>query len=357
MLAIVGAVEVSIVRTGPMFLESIGYSWTLTARAAQEQAPGCGVLVLGDSQAKFGLSPRVLSEVTGQRSYNLAMPAAAAPATEAVLRRVLDAGARPSAVVLDLKGGLLVGGPSYSLALLPHFFSASDALRLIARERRVSFASELLLRMALPSYRSRFDLRAALRGEAGKSREHNVLVRRQEAVNDGAYLAMPAPGPRAGVTEAEHKTFMTYGFHADRINAVYARDLIAMAAANRAMTYLLLPPAYPELFRRRVQTGAEAKYLAFIRSLQDGHPGLTVLDARESGYHEGLFIDRLHLDALAAVALSEDVAAVLRRDLDAPGPNPPRRWVRLPDYRERPLPGWLEHTEMSRARIAAEVKE
>jgi hypothetical protein len=357
MLVMVGAIETSIAGAGERFLGEVGYSWSLTARAAREQAPGCGVLVLGDSQAKFGLSPRVLSEVTGQRSYNLAMPAAAAPAIEAVLRRALDAGARPSAVVLDLKGGLLIGGPNYSLGLLPHCFSASDALRLIARERKVSFASELLLRMALPSYRSRFDLRAALRDESGKSREQNALVRRQAAVNDGAYLAMPALGPRTGVTEAEHKAFTTHGFYADPVNATYARALIAMAAAHGARTYLLLPPAYPELLRRRVQTGAEAKYLGFIRSLQDDHPGLTVLDARESGYHEGLFIDRLHLDALAAVALSEGVATVLRRDLDAPGSSPPKRWVRLPDYRERPLPGWLEHNEMSRARIAAEVRE
>jgi hypothetical protein len=251
----------------------------------------------------------------------------------------------------------VLGDSQAKFGLSPRVLSATDALRLIARERSVSFASDLLLRMALPSYSSRFELRAALRGEGDKLRDDNALARRQMAVNDGAYLAMPAPGPRSVVTEAEHKTFMTHGFAANRVNVVYARDVVATAAARGARTYLLLPPAYPEFYRRRVQTGAEAKYLAFIRALQDDHPGLTVLDARESGYHEGLFVDRLHLDCLGAVALSEDVAAVLRRDLDAPGPNPPRRWVRLPDYRERPLPGWLEHVELSRSRIAEGARQ
>jgi hypothetical protein len=361
MLALVAAVEAAVARDGARFLDSISYSWSLTARAARERAPGCGVLVLGDSQAKYALIPRVLTEGTGLRSYNLAMPAATAPATLAVLRRALDAGARPKAVVFDLKGGLLVGGPIYSVVVFPHVLSPADALRLIVRTRSKSFASLLLLRSALPSYRCRTevreDLKASLRGGVSQYRQDNAVVERQSAVNDGAYIGLPVPGPRPEVSEAEYRDYKMKAFAAHRVNAAYAREVATTAAAAGAKVYLLLPPAFPKFFERRVKTGAEAKYEAFIRSLQDHHPGLTVLDARTSGYHEALFADRLHVNALAALALSEDVAAVLRRDLAAPGPNPPKRWVRLRAYRDRPLPDWVEHVDLSRARVADKVRK
>ena len=71
-----------------------------------------------------------------------------------------------------------------------------------------------------------------------------------------------------------------------------------------------------------------------------------MLDARESGYPASVFVDPIHLDSRGTLALSADVAAVLRDDLDRPGePRPPKRWVRLPDYRERPWPADLEDVE------------
>src|SRR5262249_51219524 len=159
----------------------------------------------------------------------------------------------------------------------------------------------------------REDLKAALRATVSRHRQENAVVGRQMMVNEGAFINVPALAPLPALSEADCKAHLTEGFIAHRVNAAYAPEIVATAAAAGAKVSLMLPPASPKLFERRVRTGAEAKYEAFIRSLQDCHPGLTVLDARTSGYTEGLFADWLHVNARAALALSEDVAAVLRR--------------------------------------------
>jgi hypothetical protein len=148
---------------------------------------------------------------------------------------------------------------------------------------------------------------------------------------------------------------MSRGFEVHRINRAYARRLVALAQSSGARTYLLLPPMVPQLYERRALTGAEAKYEAFVRTLQDEFSGLTVLDARGSSYPPSAFIDPIHLNAKGALAVSEGVGAVLRRDLDGRGPVEPRRWIHLPGYRDRPLPDWVEHVELSRARLGTSL--
>lgn len=359
-VALVAAVEASIVRAGPRFLDPVGYCWALAAEAAKTEAPGCGVLLVGDSLVKHGLAPRVVSEKTSQRAYNLAIPAAPAPATEAVLRRAFDAGARPDAVVVDLKPGLLAGGPKYSLRYWPQVLSPSDAVRLAMTTGSSSFAGELLLHAALPSFRSRHEIRgdlmAALGGETGPLRKLNALGERHWSVNEGANLATPRADYSGDVSEAEHTRYLSRGFSAHRVNAMYARRIIGLALDRGAKTYLLLPPAVPQLMERRTRTGAEGKYEAFVEKLRKEFPQLTVLDARASGYPPSAFVDPVHLSALGALALSDDVADVLRRDLDAHDRKPAGAWVRLPAYRERPLPDALEHVELSRARLEGKTK-
>jgi hypothetical protein len=359
MLALVAAIEAALEGAGPRFHDQLCDCWALSARAARTEAPSADILVLGDSLAKHGLVPRVLNEVTGRRAYSLATPAAPAAAAEALLRRALDAGARPSAVVFDLKQGLLLGSPHFSLKYWPQVLSPLGAVRLAVELRKGAHVGELLAGMTLPSFRYRHEVRGdllcALQGQTSPWRSLNALGRRHWAVNDGAHLATPRPSYDGVVSEDEHWTYMSRGFEVHRANRTYARRLVALAESSGARAYLLLPPMVPQLSERRLKTGAEAKYEAFIRTLQDEFPGLTVLDGRSSGYPPSAFIDPVHLNARGALAVSEGVGSVLRRDLDGRGPVEPRRWVRLPDYHDKPLPDWVEHVELSRARLGAAV--
>ncbi len=116
---------------GARFLDPVASCWALAARDATTHAPGRDVLLIGDSLVKHGLAPALLDQTAGSNSYNLAIAAGPAPATEALLRHALAAGVRPRAVVFDLKAGLLAGGPRYSLRQWPHVLDPLDAWRLI----------------------------------------------------------------------------------------------------------------------------------------------------------------------------------------------------------------------------------
>ena len=353
--ALILMVESAVISAGPRFLDPVAYCWSLAEADARLRAPGCEVLLVGDSLVKHGLAPRVLSAVTHRPTWNLAVAAGPAPATEALLRRALDSGARPKAVVFDLKPGLLAGGPKFALRYWPQILSPSETLRLIRAARSTSFAAELIVTTALPTFRSRHEIRgdlsAALAGATGPLRDLNALGARHWSVNGGANLATPRADYSGDVTEADHKQFLSQWFAAHRVNAAAARRVAALACRQGSKAYLLLPPTVPKLMERRLATGTEAKYEAFVRSLQAEFPSLIVLDARASGYPPSAFVDQIHLSVTGALALSDDVAQVLRHDLDAAGPSSSGRWVRLPEYRERPLPDDLEHVELSRARL------
>jgi len=333
-------------------------SWAFSAAAARGPAARSAVLCLGDSLAKHGLIPSVIASGTGRSSYNLATAAGPAPATYFLFRRAVESGARPVAVVFDLKPGLLAGGPKFRTRAWQELLDPREAVELIRATRSPAFAAELLAGSISPSLRSRHELRAnvagALRGEGSTVRALAALCLRNWSVNLGANLATPRPSYDGRVTEAEHAEHLSQGFHAQRANADYARRLVALAAETGARAYLLIPPFTPELRARRLATGADAGYDAFVRSLQSRHPGLTVLDARDGDYPASVFVDPIHLDARGAVTLSAEVAAAIRPDLDRPRtPATPGRWLRLPPYRPVDRPPGLEDVEQSRAFLAA----
>lgn len=358
MLVLILGVESFVILGGPRFLDPVAFSWSWSASAAVDKAPGSDILVLGDSLAKHGLVPRVIEEATGRIAYNLAVAAGPVPVTQTILRRALDSGAKPSAIIFDLKPGMMVGGPRYATRYWPQVLSFPELLGLARMARSGLFTAELFTGLLLPSYRSRHEIRgeimAALRNETGPLRAINSLCRRNWSVNQGANLATRRPAYQGIVTESEHEEHLSSRFSAHRVNAEYARRLVAMAATHNIKTYLIIPPFVPEIQSRRYKSGSAAKYTLFVKSLQDRFPGLTVLDASDSSYPASVFVDPIHLDAGGAVALSADLADILQRDLNNPKLSPQkRRWISLPPYRRRSLPAEIEDVETSRERLDA----
>src|SRR5262249_14227393 len=75
----------------------------LNARYAVDQTrtlDDCQVLCLGDSQVKFGIDPWTIEGGSGFRARNLAIASSPTPTSYLLLRRALDAGARPSAILV-----------------------------------------------------------------------------------------------------------------------------------------------------------------------------------------------------------------------------------------------------------------
>ena len=77
--------------------------WAYGGRAASRRAPDAEILCFGDSMIKFGMAPRVLEDRLGRRAFNLALYAGSPTASYFLLRRPLESGAKPAAVLVDFQ--------------------------------------------------------------------------------------------------------------------------------------------------------------------------------------------------------------------------------------------------------------
>jgi hypothetical protein len=217
-----------------------------------------------------------------------------------------------------------------------------------------SLFAAIALGRALPSYRSRLEVRqaivAALRGEEPPMRPINRVCRRNWTMNQGANVAARNPAFLGTVSPKQHKTLLSHLWYCHRANAAYIRRFMELTAARGIPVYWLLPPLSPELQARREQTGAEAGYEAFVRSFAKRFPHLTVVDARHSGYGPSVFVDPTHLDGLGARTVTADLAALLRERGGGLGVGGRTRsgWVALPPFRTVEAEVALEDVEQSK---------
>jgi hypothetical protein len=350
MLGLMVAIESFVARHPLDFSDPVSLNWQLGARAARDEGPGCSILCLGDSLVKHAVMPKVVAAHTGRRVVNLALARGPAPATFFLLRRALEAGTRPEAIVVDFKPSVLVGSPRYNLRYWQEIVSPRECLELARTSGGGSLPTSIVLGRLLPTFRSRLEVRdallAALRGEVPPMRPINRVCRRNWRVNDGANVGARNPAFTGEVGPDEHRMLLSHLWYCHRANAAHVRRLLDLTAARGIRVYWLLPPLSPQLQARREQSGAEAGYLRFIQSMHARYRHLTIVDGRHASYDHTLFVDATHLNGQGANTLSTDLAALLDRDRAALVPGP--RWVDLPAYRPRPVIVPLEDVEQSR---------
>jgi hypothetical protein len=193
-------VELGIASNPLRFRHLWNWDWWLTARAATRAATRCEVLCFGDSLVKFGVLPSVLEARLGGRAYNLSLSAGQPPACYFLLRRALESGARPRALLVDFVPHGLAGDPRCGNRLWPELLDARDALDLAWTARDTELAARVLLARLLPSLRGRYEIRAnilaALRGEAPMEWLASHAYVRNTRINRGAYVAAKNPGFR-----------------------------------------------------------------------------------------------------------------------------------------------------------------
>lgn len=356
MLGLLALIELGVAWCPLDFSDPVSLSWKLSAQAAQRDAPGCTILGVGDSLIKHSVIPSVLEAETGERTTNLAIARGPAPATYFLLRRALDAGARPKAVVLDFKPGVLVGSPRYNLRYWQEILSARECLDLARNDSGGSLLVQVALGRLMPSIRGRLEVRgailAALRGEESPMRLLNRICQRNWGVNQGANVAARNPAFHGDVSAEQHKTLLSHLWYCHRVNKTYVRRIFELTAERGIRVYWLLPPVSPALQTRREATGAEAGFLKFVRAFQQTYPHLTVVDGRHAGYDHTAFVDATHLDGRGAFTLTTELGKMLRRDLAEPA-APASRWVDLPQFRPAPSPLPLEDVEQSRLIVKA----
>jgi hypothetical protein len=334
MLGLVLGVERYVARHDARFTTVHAADWRHSGQSVP-RAVGCDLVGFGDSLVKFGLVPQVLELRlgTGRRAYNLAVPQGQAPAHYFLLRRLLRAGARPSAVLVD--GEMLVEKPLDNARVWPELASLRECAELAWEARDANVLATMVLARLLPSYKARHEIRlsvtSALKGKLPDEPRALPVIARNWNRNAGAQLLPPRndpPGQDPRPAELERAGYRPTQWRCDPLNATYVKRFLDLAMARGIPVFWLLPPYHPEVQARRARYGWDGQYMAFLRNLQARYPSLTVIDGRNAGYPADVLADMTHLDRTGAIAFSDAVGGLLRDRLAGIG----SRWVEIPGY-------------------------
>ena len=331
MLGLIVAVEQFVASHPLLFIGNSGHlEWRTTGRAASsEEVRRAEVLCFGDSLVKRGIYPPILEASLGRPAFNLAIQAAPPPATYFLLRRALDAGARPRALIVDVHAMVLPCRPGLTAEWWPELLTARELAELSWVARDPQLFAPAALKIALPSAKNRHAIRArvlaSLKGQETPGVEAYSALLRNWRVNRGALvepLGQPTEagaGSEADVAELSKPPGAAW--FAYRTNIVYLRKFFDLAAARGLPVFWLLPPTSPAHLARSERNGVNAGYDAFVRETQARYANVVVIDGRRAGYRRELFSDLTHLDRRGASAFSEAVGSVIGPYLDRGGPS------------------------------------
>jgi len=362
MLAIVVAFEAYVGAYGEAFSEFSAADWRLTRRAASHEAREAEILGFGDSLLKFGLLPESIERQTGLKTFNLSILGGQAASSYFLLRLSLESGARPKAILLDCQD--LPSKPTFpdvrGLGLAPHvrcwpeLLGVREAAELAWSGRDASFFGTILVRSFLPSFNVRRELRSGLgqlvrKGDTTAWRQQRAQARNWQ-LNRGTLVMAPKPTNPTKITP-DRMAEPWEEWSPDPVTSEYLRKFFALASGAGIRVFWVIPPTSPEHEGLRVKTGQHAYYTKLAEDLRAEFPGMVVIDGRAPGYGRGVFIDDSHLDRVGAVAFTSDVAEAVARGM-APG-GETERWVALPPFRERPVPGLVEDMDESRLAMGA----
>lgn len=335
-LTLVGAIETGVQRYRLRLEPTVVSGYRFASEAVRETSE-CEVLCFGDSLVKFGVYPRALVG-RDHRAYNLACPAARPPWTSILFQRALDAGARPSAVVVDFKPTLAQTDPLLDAGELSEVLTAGEILDLAVTARDPVGLARIGVHKLLPSFHARDGLRALASSTIGRRprrRGHELipLWRRNWEENLGAWVVDKNPDAGRPARFADETIANALGpWECHPLNAASIRRFLETASRAGIPVYWLVPPILPRLQAERDRRGDDARFSTFVRSIAADYTDLVVVDGRRSGYPASVFIDGSHLDFEGAHTFTVELAAILRAHRRL---NSLPRLVTLPPFRSR----------------------
>ena len=316
--AIVGRVEPSIIGVEP-------WDWRRTGAASvSPEVQSAAVLCFGDSLVKLGVQPRVLEAGLGKgrRAYNLALCAGRAPSSYFLLRRALEAGAKPEALVVDFNDSFLAEPPETTIRLYSELLRFREARELAGTMSRPDFASTVLTFQGLKAAKNRFEIRRAIldsllgRWDGGKQAA-SVALRKNWKANRGGQV-MPKVATPLPDDSAAWAWVQPSGWRADPTNLAYLSAFFELAEARKIPVFWLLPPLHPGFTARRVELGLDVPIDAFVAQIVAKFPQVVVVDGRRAKYDASVFIDMAHLDLDGSRRLSEALGSVVAQGLSRP---------------------------------------
>ena len=350
MLVVVSTFEMAVARRD-RFSTDLAANWAHKGRAAVAEATKADLVCFGDSMIGFGLIPRALVGPSDETAYNLALHDGSPAASYLLLRRLLGAGGRPTAVVVDFMPQQLARGPTHpeSRRHWPELAGLGETIDLARSTGDPSFVLANLAAQGLASYKARHEIRAcvraALEGRGWSAKRAVRLLRRNWDANLGAQV-MP-PFVEAHPRDEGRRLFVE-DWTPDPSTLDYVRRFLRLAESRGIAVYWLVPPIRPAGPAGWVPPGLEEPYVAIINAIRAEFPALTIVDGRHARYDPSLFADAVHLNRRGALTLSSGLAAIVNRaEIEAPG------WVTLSDSTERPMEARVEDMDESRLALAA----
>ena len=356
MVALVVLVEATVGARSMSLYDVDEWAFRWTGRAITRQAKRAEILCFGDSLVKLSVIPSVVGERTGKRVFNLALSGSQATTSYFVLKRALDAGARPEAVVVDFNPPLLRLGPRHILTRWGAMLDPFETAQLAWWAGDSDLFGQVTASHLLPSLRGKSTIRAnimdALANRPVVNPSWNGMALRNWKKNDGAQLMVGSDGVR-NVTIAD-MIKLREGYYPEwkchRANLEGIDHFLGLAARSNIRVFWLIPALLPAFHDEIGRSGIDAQQEAFIRSWQAKYPNLVVLDARSKVVEFESFWDPQHLSIEGASAFSRALGDILRRSIGGATDQP--RWVALPEIRRGPLPPGIE--DMNASRVALE---
>lgn len=366
MLGLLLAVETGLAR-GELGLGTVGAAdWGLNRAEAVREGPGAEILCFGDSLIKCGVAPAVLEARLDRTAYNLASLGATPPASYFLLKRALDAGARPRAILFDAKASTLnAANYWFTVRDWANLVGPWDAWQLARDDRNPAFFGLHLAHYLIPSVRLRLDLRTMVVGQVSGAPpapevSWGAIVRRQHAVNLGGVYRPPShaktgpdPFPNGVLPLYEDVVCYPAGWTPYPTNLVYLDKFLALAASRKIPVFFVVPPIHPGVQAGRERRGLDATYIELVRKIHDRYKTVTVIDGRHAGFEHKVFADSHHLDLEGAAALTDSLARVIGPRLDGTGAGD--RWVALPPYADPAAWPPIENMDESRLALARQA--
>ena len=363
MLLLILAAEAALARREVDFTsDPWAWDWLSNGRAASRSTRGRDILCFGDSLIKFAVMPRAIEHRTGRPTYNLALGGGMAASSYFQLRHALQAGARPRAILVDFWPDLLQKEPMENPRMLCQVATLRDCLELGWTARDGNLLGQLVSRRLLTSVRCQFEIRESVRawvlGGSYSNRGEVLAFQRNWRANDGSMVWPRHPefvhGIRGEVEKMPGSASREWAISlypngwqaASPSNRAFMLKFFELAEAHEIPVFYVLTPLHPVVQRRREAIGMDESHTRFARALRARFPGVTVVDARHSGYPRWVFMDFIHLDCLGSFEFSDDLADVVNRALDGGTDRP--RWVAMPAYHGRPPDVPLEDLNQSR---------
>jgi hypothetical protein len=299
------------------------------------RAQGRAVLCFGDSLVKTGVAPRVLDQHGAGPSLNLACLGARPAFSYFLLKRAIDRGASPRAIVVDFHASQIHGDPLLDFEGLADVLDPLETLSYARTCRDPMMYAWMTAYQALPSLRSRANLRSAVverlagRPIAGYDVKTRPVFETWDREGGAHLLDVGGEEGRDGRFSDERLVSTLGPWYCHPANAVYIKKFLDLAARRRIAVYWLLPPIHPRLQARSDASGDTDRYDRLVRSAERAYPNLIVVDARRSGFSPGWFSDGNHLratgarrfSALVADAIAANSPSTTRRIVLGPPPD------------------------------------